>query len=314
MIGKIERIPLRDVWEHEAYDFNKWLQDNIDVLSNVTNINLSNPEREQNAGDFSVDIVAEDGNGNPVIIENQLEKSDHKHLGQIITYLVSIGAKTAIWIVSKPRTEHINAINWLNESSSANFYLIKVEAIKIGDSPSAPLLTVIVGPSEASKEVGQTKKELAERYLIREKFWTQLLELSRNKTKLHSNISTTQHNWIGTSAGVRGLGFNYAIRKDNAQVELYIDRGDGCEESNKDVFSQLFQRKKEIEDTFGGSLEWQSLEGKRACRIRKQIDTGGYRNENWAEIHEEMVKNMINLEKALKIHIKNLKIKVINDE
>lgn len=313
MIGKIERVPLREVWKHEAYDFTQWLQDNIDVLSNVTDINLSNPEREQHAGSFSVDIVAEDDNGNPVIIENQLEKSDHDHLGKIITYLVSIGARTAIWIVSNPRTEHINAINWLNESSTANFYLLKVEAIKIGDSPPAPLLTVIVGPSVESKEAGKTKKELAERYLIREKFWTQLLELSKQKTKLHSNISTTQHNWVGTSAGVRGIGYNYSIRKDSTQVEIYIDRGEGCDELNKDIFKQLFQKKEEIENTFGDSLEWQSLEGKRACRIRKQIDTGGYRDDNWAKIHEDMVNHMINLEKAFRSHIKDLNIKAINE-
>lgn len=203
MIGKIERLPLREVWKHEAYDFTQWLQDNIDVLSDVTDLNLSNPEREQSAGSFSVDIVAEDDNGNPVIIENQLEKSDHDHLGKLITYLVSIDAKAAIWIVSNPRTEHINAINWLNESTAVSFYLLKVEAIKIDSSPPAPLLTVIVGPSAESKEIGKTKKELAERYLIRERFWAQLLDISKHKTKLHSNISTTQHNWIGTSAGVR---------------------------------------------------------------------------------------------------------------
>ncbi len=302
MIGKIERISLREVWKNEAYDFTEWLQDNIDVLSNVIDINLSNPEREQHAGNYNVDIVAEDDYGNPVIIESQLEKSDHDHLGNIITYLVSIGAKTAIRIVSDIRTEHINAINWLNESSTASFYLLKVEAIKIGDSPPAPLLTVIVGPSAESTEVGKAKKKLAERYLIREKFWTQLLELSKQRTKLHFNTSTTQHSWIGTNAGIRGLGYNYAIRKDSAQVELYIDRGEGCDELNKDIFNQLFQKKNEIEYTFGDSLEWHSVEGKRACSIRKQINTGGYRNGNWAEIQEDMVINMIKLEKALRPH------------
>jgi len=309
MIGKIERVPLRDVWKHEAYDFTQWLQDNIDVLNNVIDINLSNPEREQNAGNFNVDIVAEDDSGNPVIIENQLEKSNHDHLGKLITYLVSIGAKTAIWIVASPRPEHVNAINWLNESSTANFYLLKVEAIKIGESPPAPLLTIIVGPSAEGKEVGRTKKELAERYIIREKFWSQLLELSKQKTKLHANISTTQHNWIGTSAGIRGLGFNYAIRKDSAQVELYIDRGEGSDIQNKDIFDQLYKNKDAIESTFGQALEWQSLEGKRACRIRKQINVGGYRDDNWDQIQEEMVDNMIKLENALRPFIKKLKIK-----
>lgn len=172
MIGKIKRVPLRDVWKHEALDFTRWLQENIDILNEVIDLNLSNPEREQSAGSFNIDIVAEDESGTPVIIENQLEKSDHDHLGKLVTYLVAMGARAAIWIVSNPRPEHIAAITWLNESSSANFYLLKVEAIQIGDSLPAPLLTEIVGPSEEGKEVGRAKQEIAERYIIRERFWT----------------------------------------------------------------------------------------------------------------------------------------------
>ncbi len=125
MIGKIKRVPLRDIWKHEAYDFTSWLQDNIDVLNDALGLSLSNPEREQTAGSFNVDLVAEDENGNPVIIENQLEKSDHNHLGKLITYLTAIGAKTAIWIVADPRPEHVSAISWLNESSSAQFLFIE---------------------------------------------------------------------------------------------------------------------------------------------------------------------------------------------
>ena len=153
MIGKIERVNLRDVWKHEAFDLTTWLQDNIEVLNEAIGLNISNPENEQPAGSFKVDILAEDDSGNPVIIENQLEKSDHDHLGKLITYLVALEAKTAIWIVSDPRPEHLSSISWLNESSSANFYLLKLEAIKIDDSPPAPLLTLIVGPSEEVKEV-----------------------------------------------------------------------------------------------------------------------------------------------------------------
>ena len=139
MIGKIERIPLRDVWEHEAYDFTQWLQDNIEVLNDVLDFDLSAPESEQSAGSFSADLVAEDESGNLVIIENQLEKSNHDHLGKLITYLVTLDAKRAIWIVADPRPEHVSAIAWLNESSAANFYLLKLESIKIGESPPAPL-------------------------------------------------------------------------------------------------------------------------------------------------------------------------------
>jgi len=172
-----------------------------------------------------------------VIIENQLEKSDHDHLGKVITYLVAMGAKTAIWIVSEPRPEHIASISWLNESSTANFYLLKLEAIKIGDSPPASLFTVIVGPSEEGKEVGKAKKEIAEPYEIRKRIWKQLLETA--KTKIHANISPSQHNWVGASAGKQGLGFNYVLRKNESQVELYIDRGKGKEEENKEIFERL---------------------------------------------------------------------------
>jgi len=123
-IGKLSRIPLREVWPHEALDFTFWLQNNIEIVNESIGVNLSSIEREQAAGDFKVDILAEDENGDPVIVENQLEKSDHDHLGKIITYLTAFEAKVAIWIVSEPRPEHINAITWLNETTPAAFYLV----------------------------------------------------------------------------------------------------------------------------------------------------------------------------------------------
>ena len=118
-IGKLERLPLREVWKHEALDFTHWLHENIDVLNTALDLNLVNVDREQAAGSFSIDLVAEDGSGGTVVIENQLEKSNHDHLGKLVTYLTAMGATVAIWIVSDPRPEHVAAITWLNESSSA---------------------------------------------------------------------------------------------------------------------------------------------------------------------------------------------------
>lgn len=310
MIGKLERLALREVWKHEAYDFTQWLQDNIDVLNEILDVTLSPPEREQAAGSFSVDLLAEDEAGNPVIIENQLGKSDHDHLGKLITYLVGVGAKAAVWIVADPRPEHTSAVAWLNESSSSSFYLLKLEAVRIGKSPPAPLLTLIVGPSEESRQVGKTKKEIAERHIIRHRFWTELLERAREKTKLHAHITPSQYNWIGTGAGKQGLGLNYAVRQHDAQVELYIDRGQEREAENKKIFDQLVEHKDAIESTFGGALEWQRLEGRRACRIRKGIEVGGYRDdeEEWPEIHQAMIDSMMRLEEALRPHIARLRI------
>ena len=310
-IGKIKRIKLRDVWKHEALNFTRWLEENVDVLNDALDLNLVSLEREQSAGEFSkfsVDLVGEDTSGRLVVIENQLEKSDHDHLGKLITYLTSLEAHRAVWIVGDPRPEHVKAISWLNESNSADFYLVKVEAICIGDSPGAPLLTLITGPSEDVVRMGKTKKEVAARYQIRERFWSQLLEKSKTKTKLHSNIKPGKYNWIGSSAGLpNGLGLNYAVRQNDAQAELYIDAGQDKDEWNHGIFLKLMEKRSEIEKEFGGELEWEALEGKRACRIKKRILEGGWQDEaEWPGVHEKMIDAMIALEKSLRPHLKKL--------
>ena len=307
-IGKIRRVELREVWRHEAKDFTTWLQDNIEILNDILDVTLSSAEREQSAGAFSIDLVAEDDGGSLVVIENQLEKSNHDHLGKVITYLTSLGAKIAVWIVADARPEHINAINWLNESSSADFYLIKLEAIKIGESPAAPLFTLIVGPSIEAKQLGKTKKNLGERGKLRREFWTGLLEYSKTQTKLHSNISPNQYSWLGTSAGKSGLGLNYAIRQHDAQIEIYIDLGANHEDENNTIFNKFFKNKKDIEDSFGDNLNWQPLENRRACRIQYIIPIGGWRDEDkWELIHSSMVDKMISFEKAIRPIIKRLR-------
>jgi hypothetical protein len=310
MIGKIQRVPLREVWKHEALDLTKWLQDNIEVLNEPLDLSLSNAEREQSAGDFNVDLVAEDEDGSLVVIENQLEKSDHAHLGKLITYLTAIGAKKAVWIVAEPRPEHVAAITWLNEGSAAAFYLLKIEGIRISGSDPAPLLTLIVGPSEQGREVGATKKELAERYDLRQHFWTQLLKRAKDKSKLHANISPSQHGWISAGSGKRGVGFNYAILKHEGAVELYIDRGKEAGDESKIIFDSLAASKDAIEKEFGGPLEWQRLEGKRACRIKKIIPLGGYRDDEskWPSIQDAMIDAMICLERAFKPYIAKLQL------
>ena len=309
-IGKLERVPLRKVWEHEAYDFTQWLQENIDVLNTALDLNLVNVDREQAAGSFSIDLVAEDEGGGTVIIENQLEKSNHDHLGKLITYLSSMGAKAAIWIVSDPRPEHVAAVAWLNESSSAAFYMVKVEAVRIGDSPAAPLFTLIVGPSEETKDVGQTKKEIAERYGIRKRWWSTLIERSAKVNKLHAHITPGEYSWIGASSGVRGLNLNYVITQDECAAELYIDRGKDGEEENKSIFDHLFANKDKIDAAFGEALSWERLEGKRACRIRHTQSGGGYRTpeEQWPALQDAIIQDMDRLEKALRPYLKQLKL------
>jgi hypothetical protein len=309
-IGKLERVDLREVWEHEAHNFTQWLENNISVLNDALDMNLVDVDREQAAGSFSVDLVAEDEGGGTVIIENQLEKSNHDHLGKLITYLTAMNAKAAIWIVSDPRPEHVAAVAWLNESSSAVFYMVKVEAVKIGDSNPAPLFTVIVGPSEESKNVGQVKKEIAERYGIRKRWWTMLIERSAKVNKLHAHITPGEYSWIGASAGIRGLNLNYVVTQDECAAELYIDRGKDAEAENKAIFDQLFAHKAEIDAAFGEALSWERLEGKRACRIRHTQTGGGYRSpeDKWPVIQDAAIHDMDRLGNAIQPHLKQLKL------
>lgn len=312
MIGKIKRVHLREVWKNEATDFTPWLAENIEILNEILDINLSSPECEKNAGAFNVDITAEDNDGNPVIIENQLEKSDHDHLGKLITYLTSIDAKIAIWIVAEPRPEHIRAVTWLNESGTAAFYMLKVEAVKIGESQPAPLLSLIVGPSEDREKIGDDKRKLAERNEIRHEFWKQFLEYAKTKTKLHAGISPTIDNYIYSETGISGLTFYVGTLAHNANLGLYIavEKGKESAEVNRAILDNLHKHKRKIENEFGESLEWLRIEGIRECEIKKTITLGGYRADKaeWPLIHKAMVDAMIKLADALAPYLKKLEV------
>lgn len=304
-IGKLQRVPLREVWRHEAADFTTWLESNVDVLNEVLDFTITSVEREKSAGDFNVDLVGEDETGGVVVIENQLERSNHDHLGKLLTYLAALDAGAAIWIVASPRPEHARAIAWLNESTSTPFYLVQVEAVAIGDSPPAPLFTVIARPSEEARAAGLTKQGLSERQTNRHAFWSLLLERARTKTKLHSNISPSMHNFIGAGAGLSGLAFNYAVRQHECQAELYIDFGD--QERNKAVFETLAENRATIEEAFGGPLDWQRLEGRRASRIRVTLP-GGWRDEEaWPEVVDRLSTSMARLEAAFRPYIQKLR-------
>jgi hypothetical protein len=153
----------------------------------------------------------------------------------------------------------------------------------------------------------EERQQRAERHDLRFKFWSGLLALAKTKTTLHAQRSPTIHNWIGGSTGKRGFSYNYGVREDEAQVELYIDLGVGQDQRNLQIFQTLLSKKEEIESTFGGPLEWRELADSRACCIR-QVISGGYRSpaENWPVIFEQLVDAMIRLDKAFKPHLLTL--------
>lgn len=277
MIGKLERVTLREVFPHEANDLTRWLFENPDVLSDALGRNIQIRRREHAVGNFYSDLIAEDDDGNTIVFENQLEKSNHDHLGKLLTYVSGTDAKVAVWIVTEVRPEHLNAINWLNEAGLCSFYVFKIEAVKIGNSPPAPLLTKITWPSEELVASGQEKKELDERHIERKKFWTTLLPISNSKTKLFANTLPNHNSSIWVGSGKPGIGYLYRLTADDIRVELYFGGSDA--DRNEENFNHLIQRKDEVEKAFGRPLDWDEMDDAKACRVRYVLDAGGYKSD-----------------------------------
>lgn len=313
-IGKIKKVALRNLWKKEDKDFTSWLEENIDYLNDILDFEISIEKREERVGPFRVDLYGEDNNGNKVIIENQLEKTNHDHLGKVLTYLINLEAQIAIWISSDPTEEHIKVIDWLNEVTPENilFYLIKLEAIQIeGQSMAAPLFTIVKGPSIEAKQLGAEKKEFAQRHVLRKKFWEQLLERSKGKTTICSNVSPGTDHWMSTGIGKSGISLSYLITNKYAGCEVYLSRGkqEGDEGNiNKVWFDQLYKDKDRIEKDFGSPLDWQRMDDKWASRIACHYQGLRLQDEDkWPEIQDKMIDSMIRLEKAFRPLVRTLK-------
>ncbi len=146
-IGSITSLKITDVWPHEAVDFTPWLKAHIGELDRLLGLGMSNPTSEVGAGDFRIDLVAETDVGD-VVIENQFGRSDHRHLGQLVTFLSHRETQRAIWIVERGRPEHVKAVDTLNDRGAGQIWMVSVQAIRIGSSKAAPLFTVLAAPSQ----------------------------------------------------------------------------------------------------------------------------------------------------------------------
>ena len=305
-IARLRRLELRKVWPHEALDFTTWLEKNIDLLNESLPFDLQEEtvRREHAAGSFSVDLVVEDANGNMVVIENQLEKSDHNHLGKVLTYLSSLDAKTAIWIVAEPRPEHVSAVSWLNESGLAAFYLYKIEVVQIGDSAAAPVLTLIVGPSESADEIASVKQEKSDRDIARRNFYTKLLAIAETKTKLFSGRTGTSGPYLGTTCGHPGINLVFGVTMHGTAAILWIERGANWGEWNKSVYKDLEDHSAEIEATLGMKAEWQAEEANRSRKIILRLEDGGWMDESsWEKVGETTVSLLLKLQEAVQEHL-----------
>ena len=175
-LGKMKRIiDLRTVWPHEANDFTKWLAEeaNLEELGNAVSIDIDLEERESSVGSFNVDLFAtESGSGRKIIIENQLEDTNHDHLGKLITYASGKGAEVVIWIVKRARDEHRQAIEWLNQHTDSNigFFLVEIELWQINDSLLAPKFNVVEKPNDWAKTM-KSIEGMSETDRLKVEFW-----------------------------------------------------------------------------------------------------------------------------------------------
>ncbi len=178
-LAQLSDVHLRDAWPDEARDFTPWLAKNIDRLAKTLGLDLDPPEMEVAVEQYSADIVtSESGTDNRVLIENQLERSDHRHLGQILTYLAGLEAKRVIWIARDFDEAHLSAVRWLNEytSDAFAFFAVRLRAVRIGDSPIAPVFEAVEKPNTWERKlVRQVNDAESERTRLREEFWNQYL-------------------------------------------------------------------------------------------------------------------------------------------
>jgi len=308
IVGRLKFVPLREIWKHEAYDFTTWLFENCDVLNEQLGLSISPVEKEKSVGPFNVDILAEDVSGRTVIIENQLNRTDHDHLGKVLTYMTNLDAKIALWISSDPRPEHVTVINYLNEvvPSDTHFYLIRLSAFRIGVSDAAPHFTIEAGPSEERSAGGDVKKEMAERDKIRYRFFEQLLPKVNKVSNIFSSVSPVGYqSWISAGAGKSGLMWSLVAMKKISRVEFFLCHSDY--EVNKTRFDLLFEHKDDIEQKFGESLEWDFNPSRKQQYIKTDSPVGNLDDEDkWDIIQNDMTDRFVRLEKAIRNYIKLL--------
>lgn len=269
-LAKLKKVELREGWKHEANDFTKWLSEeaNLRLLSDEIGFDLKLIQTEAAVGDFHVDILAEEENtGRKIIVENQLEITNHDHLGKIITYASGIDAGVIVWIVKDVREEHRQAIDWLNEHTDENieFYLLRIELWQIENSPLAPKFEMISKPNDWAKAVKESvgRGELTDTKIKQLEFWNQLREYSKKgNTKIRFQKAYPQH-WT-----------NISIGSSDAHIALTINSRDGFLTTdiyipnNKELYSLLSQHKDEIERELNEKLDWMELPEKKASRIR----------------------------------------------
>ena len=300
-LGRLERVDLRDIWISEATSFTPWLArpENMAVLAEALNIDLELEAQERAVGPFRADLLCKDLDTDRwVLIENQLERTDHTHLGQLLTYASGLEAVTIVWIAARFTEEHRSTLDWLNKitDDSFRFFGLEVELWRIGSSPAAPKFNLVSKPNDWSHSVAQAARaiddaELTDTRVLQREYWAALNPvLDAQSGPISGTRKPQPQNWMPYSIGRSGFSINAvtARQKRHVRSELYV-AGDLA----KTFFGLLKDQTAEIEGALGYPLEWEELPDARDCRIAcylNDVDAGD--KADWPNQHEWLAKRL----------------------
>lgn len=310
-LGSLKKVDVRHIWQTEAQHFTPWLAQNLDILAETLDMELEIEAQEKNVGPFRADILCRDTlDKSWVLIENQLERNDHLHLVQLLTYASGLKAVTIIWVSTHFTEEHRSALDWLNNitDDQFKFFGLEVELWQIGDSPVAPKFNIFSKPNDWSRSVGQAARQIETGTLTDIKaaqleFWTQLAEKLKENSHIRPQKPMPQH-WAVFRIGRSGFHMSglHNTRDKCIGVELYINH-----QNAKDFYNQLYAQKNDIEAEIGHELIWKELPNKSASRIILYLrDVDPMDRSRWDEYQDWLIKYIEAFDRTFRNRIRNL--------
>ncbi len=304
LLGALERLSPRKVWPREDTDFTPWLAAHPEALASALGIDLEITEMEHLVGPFRVDLLGRDLTFDKIlIVENQLEDSDHGHLGQLMTYAAGTDAATIVWITTSLREEHRQALEWLNQQTGVDthFFGVEIEVVHIGDSLPAPLLNVVVAPNDWQKAARNAATAAgSSKSVMYANFWDQFLNRIRTERPQWTRATRVPSaNWFAMAVGVpTGCSINAVFGQGGRlRTELYIDRA--TVEETSALYERLLAQKTAFETAYGRTLSWEPLENRRASRIADHRDGMIEITEEYSDYFEWLVETGDRMRRAL---------------
>ncbi len=270
-LDRLTTVRPRDVWLNEAHDFTPWLLDNADVLGELLGMDLELEVAEHPIGGFSLDLLGRDSNGGVVIVENQLEQSDHSHLGQILTYAGGTNPATIVWISAAFRAEHRAALDWLNEHTDPDtrFFGVQVQVVRIGDSAPAPNFKLVAQPNDYQKQVraATTSGPVSEKAQLYWDFWEQFrarVAADHPEWKGREGPSRFSANSTLPTGSPRSILVS-AFKPGPLRLELAFTHPDPA--VNLTRFEALYATKDRFEEVLGEPAVWDEMSGRKDTRV-----------------------------------------------